>query len=170
MANYGLALDEFVDSENWPRQMYIREARRMVGKYVVTQSDIMTQRSKVDSVCLGNWYIDCHYCSPFLPTSASQSDQRIGFDGFINKGGPGYQVPFRCILPDETQANNLSVVCCPSSSHVAFSSLRVEPTYMALGQAAGVAAAMSLKRQTALAQLSVSDLQNRLLELGAVIT
>lgn len=170
MANYGLALDEFADNENWPRQMYIREARRLIGKYVVTQADIMTQRNKTDSICLGNWYIDCHYCSAFLASPVGQSKQSVGFDGFINKGGPGYQIPFRCILPEETQANNLSIVCCPSSSHVAFSSIRVEPTYMALGQAAGVAAALSIKRQAPLAQLNVSELQNRLLELGGVLT
>jgi len=92
------------------------------------------------------------------------------YDGGFEIGGiPSYQLPFRSILPQASVVSNLAVPVCMSASHIAFCSLRVEPTYMVLGEAAGTAAGLALKAGLDLSEVNVATLQNRLLQFGAVI-
>ncbi len=170
MQQIGLAKDEFSDSDHWPPALYVREARRMVGRYVMTQHDIRTDTSKVDSIGVGSFPIDSHDCQR-VATKAG---------GWVNEGtimpkrlpaghGQPHQLPYRSITPLEEECANLLVPVCLSATHVAFSSVRVEPTWIVLGQSAGIAAAMSAKADLAVQQLPTAELRERLLAAGQVL-
>jgi len=160
---WGLARDEFTDNNNFPNQLYIREARRMVGEYVMVQKDIQTELTKPDAIGMGSYNSDSH------------NVQRIvSKDGFVRNEGDmqvpvqPYQIPYRVLTPKRAEARNLLVPVCFSASHVAYSTLRMEPQYMILGQAAGVAAAIALKSEKPVQEIAVSALQEKLKGQGAV--
>ncbi len=138
---WGLAKDEFLDTDHWPNQLYIREARRMVGEYVMSQKDIQTELTKPDPIGMGSYNSDSH-----------NVQRVINKDGFVRNEGDmqvpvqPYQIPYRVLLPKKNEVQNLLVPVCFSATHVAYSTLRMEPQYMILGQAAGVAAAMAIRR------------------------
>jgi len=169
---YGLAKDEFTDNANWPYQLYIREARRMIGQYVMTEADITTQITKNDSIAIGTWYGDCHPCDLYSSTAvgAGDSDAVVQADGELDVKTPAYQIPYRCLLPNQTEANNLAVVCCPGSSHVGFSSLRVEPTFMMLGEAAGTAAGLCAHSGGSFSRVDIDSLQAQLQANGGILS
>lgn len=138
---WGLAKDEFTDTNHWPHQLYVREARRLVGEYVMSQKDIQTDRAKPDVIGMGSYNSDSH------------NIQRIAnAEGFAENEGDmqvpvtPYQIPYRVMLPRRAEVTNLLVPVAFSASHVAYSTLRMEPQYMIIGQAAGVAAAMAIKK------------------------
>ena len=161
---WGLAKDEFTDNQNWPNQLYIREARRMIGEYVVVQKDLQTDLAKPDPIGMGSYNSDSHNIQRIVTQ-----------DGFvINEGDmqvavKPYQIPYRAILPKRTEIQNLLVPVCFSASHVAYSSLRMEPQYMILGQAAGVAACLALDRNVPVQEVDPATLTKRLLQQGAVL-
>jgi FAD dependent oxidoreductase len=162
MNSYGLAMDEFTDNNNWPWQMYVREGRRLIGQYVMTQADTQATIRKADSVALAQWPIDSHFCQCYAasPYTGSTTPKGIGFDGILWVGvNNAYDVPFRAMLPTPDTVVNLAVPVCLSASHVAFSSLRVEPLYMQLGEVAGVAAALALEENVNISQVNVATLQ-----------
>lgn len=170
IASIGLAKDEFAKTEHWPPALYVREARRMVGPYVLTQQDIRTNVTKDDSIGVGSFPIDSHDCQRVATSDG----------GWINEGtimpkrlpaghGQPHQIPYRSITPREEECVNLLVPVCLSATHVALSSVRVEPTWMMLGQSAGVAAAMAAEADVAVQQLPISDLQKRLVATGQVL-
>ncbi len=160
---WGLARDEYVDSDHWPHQMYVREARRMVGVYVATQKDLQTDLRKPDVIGMGSYNSDSHNIQRFVNSRGMAENE-----GDMQVPVKPYQIPFRIILPKKEQARNLLVPVCFSASHVAYSSLRMEPQYMILGHAAGVAAAMALKNGSAVQDVDVAELQNTLKSEGAV--
>jgi len=144
MAPWGLCRDEFTDTANWPRQLYVREARRMVGEYVMSQKDIQTELTKTDSIGMGSYNSDSH------------NVQRIVNDeGFVENEGDmqvpvtPYQIPYRMMVPKRAEATNLLVPVAFSATHVAYSTLRMEPQYMIIGHAAGVAANLAIKADVA---------------------
>lgn len=161
---YGLAKDEFVENGNWPDQLYIREARRMVGDFVSTQKDLQTDRSKADAIGMGSYNSDSHNVQRF-----------INEDGFVENEGDvqvpvqPYQIPYRVLLPKQSEATNVLVPVCFSASHISYASLRMEPQYMILGHAAGLAIAMAAKTKGAVQEVPVSDLQSQLRAEGAVM-
>jgi hypothetical protein len=153
MAPWGLCKDEFTDTGHWPHQLYVREARRMVGQYVMSQKDIQTDVTKPDVIGMGSYNSDSH------------NVQRIVNDeGFVENEGDmqvpvtPYQIPYRIMVPKRTEMTNLLVPVCFSATHVAYSTLRMEPQYMIIGHAAGVAAKMALDRR-----LDVQDVDTRAL-------
>jgi len=160
---YGLAKDEFVDTGHWPNQLYIREARRMVGDFVATQKDLQTDLTKPDVIGMGSYGSDSHNLQRF-----------VNEQGFVENEGDvqvpvqPYQIPYRLILPKRGEATNLLVPVCFSASHVAYSSLRMEPQYMLIGHAAGVAAALAARSASAVQDVNVAELQKKLLAEGAV--
>lgn len=160
---YGLAKDEFTDTGHWPHQLYIREARRMVGPFVATQKDLQTDRIKQDVIGMGSYASDSHNLQRF-----------VNEKGFVENEGDvqvpvlPYQIPYRLLLPAKAEAENLLVPVCFSASHIAYSSLRMEPQYMILGHAAGVAASLAIRDQRAVQEINLSDLQKKLIEEGAV--
>jgi len=161
---WGLCKDEFVDNGHWPYQLYVREARRMLGAYVMTEKDLLAETTKEDAVGLGCFLLDSHHTQYLVnPKGMIESEGTLAG----NKGGvrPGkYQIPYRVLLPKAKQCDNLIVPVCLSASHVAYTSLRMEPVYMILGHAAGVAAVMAKENGTAVQQVNIKELQRRLLE------
>ena len=164
---FGLPLDEHVETGNLPPLIYIREARRMVGEYVLTQRDIEVEISKHDSVGIALGPITIH------------NVQRIATqDGYYHEGavhthydphGETYQIPYRALLPKREECENLLVPVCLSSSHVAMGSLRLEPTWIVLGQSAGIASALAFKEGKAVQNLQYQTLRDRLLEQKQVL-
>ena len=171
LAEFGLCRDEFPEYDHWSPQLYVREGRRMQGMYVVSQKDIMDEPEKDDPVVISSFPIDSHDC------------QRVALPGggVINEGtifpvrmpgrrnGYPYHIPYRAILPRPNECSNLLVPVALSCTHVAISSIRVEPTWMILGQSAGIAAAMAADRAVAVQKLAYPQLRERLLAQGQVL-
>lgn len=164
MATWGLAKDEFVDSGNWPHQLYVREARRMLGSYVMTQADIMENRTKVDSVGLGSYNTDSHHVQRFIQPDGSAWNE----GDFQVKVSP-YAIPYRSLVPRSSECSNLLVPVCMSASHVAYGTIRMEPVYMILGHACGVAASLAIADKVSVQSIAVERLTVKLLEQGAVL-
>jgi hypothetical protein len=164
---YGLAKDEFISTDNFPTQLYIRENLRMVGDVVMVESDLLSTNSKTDGVAIGSYPIDCHYVQRFVDRNGN-----VVMEGTMpsNDTVTGYQIPYGALLPKITEATNLISSVCISASHVAWASLRVEPTFLALGEAAGVAAALSAKSGDPLHQLDVVAVQSMLTAKGAIVS
>ncbi|MBI1355200.1 MAG: FAD-dependent oxidoreductase [Acidobacteria bacterium] len=163
MREWGLAKDEFTDNDNWPRGLYVREGRRLVGDFVLTQKDLYEDNRKEDSIALGSFPVDSHAVRR-LATK----------EGVINEGGflvhcPVYELPYRALLPKKSECTNLLAPVGLSASRVAFCSVRVEPTWMALGEAAGAAAALASKAGVGAHEVNVSEVQARLKEGGLPI-
>ncbi|MBS1858003.1 MAG: FAD-dependent oxidoreductase [Acidobacteria bacterium] len=161
---WGLARDEFPDNGHFPNQLYIREARRMVGEYVMTQKDIQTDLAKPDPIGMGSYNSDSH-----------NVQRVVNQDGFVRNEGDmqvavkPYQIPYRILLPKKAEIENLLVPVCFSASHVAYSTLRMEPQYMIIGQAAGVAAAMAVRANAAVQDVDTAQLTRTLVENGAIL-
>jgi hypothetical protein len=160
---YGLAKDEFVDTGNWPNQLYIREARRMVGDFVATQKDLQTDLTKPDVIGMGSYNSDSHNLQRFVNEKGFVENE-----GDVQVPVKPYQIPYRLILPKRGEAVNLLVPVCFSASHVAYSSLRMEPQYMLIGHAAGISAALAARSGSTVQDVNVAELQKKLLAQGAV--
>jgi len=160
---WGLPKDEYTDTAHWPHQLYVREARRMMGEFVVSQKDLQTERLKPDVIGMGSYNSDSHNVQRFVNARGFAENE-----GDMQVPVQPYQIPFRVMLPKRAEAENLLVPVCFSASHVAYSSLRMEPQYMIIGHAAGVAAAMAIKGGVAVQQVSVPELQKTLKSEGAV--
>jgi hypothetical protein len=165
MNTWGLAKGEFEDTGYWPHQLYVREARRMLGTYVMTQADIMQNRTKDDSVGLGSYNTDSHHVQ-----------RVVGPDGFVLNEGDfqvgvrPYAIPYRSLIPKAKECENLLVPVCCSASHVAYGTIRMEPVYMILGQASGVAAALAVDGKTSVQKVPVDSLVSRLKAQKAVLS
>lgn len=164
MREHGLHKDEFADNGHWPYQIYVREARRMRGEFVVTQRDVIDDRRKPDSIAMGSHFIDSHHVQR-LAVSPTE---------FINEGrlwriGWAYQIPYRALTPKAVECTNLLVPGAASYTHVAFCTLRLESTWMKVGHAAGVAAVMSAKADKPVQQIDLPALQSKLREQKQVI-
>ncbi|MCS7167166.1 MAG: FAD-dependent oxidoreductase [Gemmatales bacterium] len=162
--SWGLAKDEFTDTNNWPPQLYVREARRMRGVYVMTQHDIEKDRWKSDAVGLGSYNMDSHHVQR-VPTPDG---------GVINEGDfqvrvQPYSIPYRSILPKPEECSNLLVPVCVSATHVAYGSIRMEPVFMVLGQASGIAAHLALEHRCSVQEIPVEKLTQKLREQKAVL-
>ena len=170
MAELGLCRDEFPETQHWSPQLYVREGRRMDGRYTLTQKDIIDDPKKDDAIAVSSFPIDSHDC------------RRIALpDGVINEGtiypvripgrrhGYAYHVPYRAITPSASECTNLLVPVALSATHVAYSSVRVEPTWMAIGQSAGIAAALAAKAGVTVQALDYPTLRKRLLTQNVVL-
>jgi hypothetical protein len=157
LKTWGLAKDEFADNGNWPYYLYVREARRMQGRTVMSQQDVQTETSKDDSVGMGSHFIDCHHVQ-----RVAVSPTEFCNEGRIWRIGHAYQIPYRALTPKEEECTNLLVPVAASFSHVAFCTYRVESTWMIGGHAAGTAAALCAKSGTAVQKIDVSTLQEKL--------
>ncbi|WP_089838717.1 FAD-dependent oxidoreductase [Granulicella pectinivorans] len=162
--SWGRAKDEFPDTDGWPNQLYIREGRRMVGVYVMHQADLQTDRTKKDSIAMGSYNSDSHNIQ-----RVATPDGGVRNEGDVQVSVKPYEIAFGTILPKKDQTDNLLVPVCLSASHVAYSSVRMEPQYMMMGQAAGVTAAMAIKGKTAVQDVDVVALQQRLRSQKAIL-
>jgi hypothetical protein len=167
---WGLCADEFTDSSGWPHQLYVRDGRRMLGEYVLRESDLLSARPQQDAVGYGSYNIDIRevertwrYLPEFEPTPA------VFNEGYLSVPVPPYPIPLRSLLPRREDSERLLVPICLSASHVAFGSVRMEPTLMLLGEAAGTAAALVARRGGAVQDVDVEELQRSLAERGQVL-
>ena len=160
ISKWGLAADEFTNNGSWPTQIYVREARRMTGEYVMTEHDCRRVQIADDSVGLGSYQMDSHNVQRYITEMGCvQNEGNIE----VSTGGP-YAIPYRSILPRRKECGNLLVTCAISSSHIAFGSIRMEPVFMILGQSAATAASLALEERTDLHDIKYSGLKDKLLE------
>ena len=162
---WGLAKDEFTDNGHWPYQLYIREARRMVGDYVMTEHDCRRDRIADDSVGIGSYNMDSHNCQRYItPDDFARNEGDIQ----VSPGGP-YLISYRSIVPQRSEAENLLVPVCLSASHIAYGSIRMEPVFMILGQSAATAAVQAIKNGVPVQEVDYIQLRKRLVTDGQVL-
>ncbi len=165
MRRWGLAKDEFTDNGNWPHQIYVREARRMVGQFIMTENHLRKQIKTPESVGMGSYSIDSHNTQRYItPDGTVQNEGDIG----ISTHGP-YQIAMGCLLPRSEQCVNLTVPVCVSSTHMAFGSIRMEPVFMILGQSAATLSAMANESGIGVQEVGYDQLQKRLLDDGQIL-
>jgi hypothetical protein len=166
MKRWGLPKDEFKDNGNFPHQLYVREARRMVSDYVMTEKNCNGQEPVQDAVAVATYPLDCHYVSRVVDEQG-----RVHAEGSYGKQkNTYYTISYRSLRPKASEADNLLVPVCLSASHVAYSSIRMEPVFMVLGQSAGTAAALALNRNITLQELPYDVLKPVLLKDGQVLS
>jgi hypothetical protein len=157
LQRWGRCADEFTDTGGWPHQLYIRDGRRMVGACVLTERDLLDARPQPDEVARGSYNIDIREVERtwrYLPEYVREA--AVFNEGYLSVAVPPYPIPYRCLTPRRDDATNLLVPVCLSASHVAFGSLRMEPTLMMLGEAAGTAAAEAARRGIAVQDVEAS--------------
>ncbi len=158
MRRWGLSRDEFIDNGHWPHQLYIREARRLVGQFFMTEHELRKKRPTPESVGMGSYTIDSHNVQRYItPEGYVQNEGDIG----VRTGGP-YQIAYGSLVPKKQQCENLFVPVCVSSSHIAFGSIRMEPVFMILGQSAATAAAIAIDDGLAVQDVPYPQLRQRL--------
>lgn len=165
---WGLCKDEGAGADHWPVQLYIREARRMKGEYVMTEHDILRNVAKEDSVGLGSFVLDSHWVQRFA-NEAGYARVEGHLDETIDLRDHPYEIPYRSLIPKSAQCENLLVPVCLSASHVAFCTIRMEPVYMLLGHSAGVAGALAAKAESAVQQIDMPLLLRKLREQRQVL-
>ena len=161
MAGYGFCKDEWADNGHWPDYLYIRAARRMKGAHIMTQKDITTDRDKPDVIHIGSHYIDSHHITRY----AVDKDHFIN-EGRIWEGGKNFDIPYRSITPITEECRNLLVPVCVSSSAVAFCAIRLEPTWMHLGEVSGMAASLAIRTGKSVQDIDIRQLQEKITKAG----
>ncbi|MFC6103551.1 FAD-dependent oxidoreductase [Olivibacter domesticus] len=159
MAQWGLAKDEFKDNGNWPHQIYVREARRLVGAYVMTEHDTFSDREIKDPVGMGSYALDSHNVQRYVKEDGFVQNE--GDIGVSPKKGP-YKIAYGALIPKKEECTNLLVPVCVSSSHIAFGSIRMEPVFMILGQSASLAASLAIDKGVGVQDVAYAALEKQL--------
>lgn len=165
MKQWGYSKDEFIDNGYWPYNIYVREARRMNGEYVMTENDVLGKRKVPHSVGMGSYNLDSH-----------NTQRYIRPDGFVENEGDielpasqPYQIDLGTIMPKKEECRNLLVPICVSGSHIAFGSIRMEPVFMILGQSAGTIAALAIEKKKDIHDLTYEEIRTRLISDGQIL-
>ncbi len=158
MRNYGLAGDEFTDTGHWPPQLYIRECRRLRGLETVTERHCFGKTGGDFPAALGAYSMDSHNCQRVVSGGVVRNEGDVQ----VHLPAP-YEIPFRAMVPRPAECTNLIVPVCLSATHIAYGSVRMEPVFMALGQAAGLAAAVGLRRGMRAQDLGAAELEASML-------
>jgi len=165
MSGWGLAKDEFAGNGHWPHQLYIREARRMVGRYVMTEQDCLVRRETPQSVGMGSYTMDSHNVQRYVT-----EDGLVQNEGDVGVRPPRpYKIALGAMLPTQDECTNLIVPVCVSSSHIAYGSIRMEPVFMILGQSAATAGALAIEAGCPVQQVDYTELRAELLAGGQVL-
>lgn len=166
MQPWGLAKDEFQDNGNWSRQLYIREARRMLGEYVTTENDVLAKSEVSNPVGMGSYAMDSHNIQRYVTSEGTvQNEGDVG----VHPDAP-YAVSYGSIVPKSEECQNLLVPVCVSSSHIAYGSIRMEPVFMILGQSAAIAACKAIDIDHAVQDIPYKALEEELLKRGQVLS
>ena len=160
VARWGTCKDEFVERQGWQEQIYVREARRMIGPYVMTQHDCQGQAVAADAVGLAAYTMDSHHVRRYVDARGHQ----VRNEGDVQVGGfPPYPISYRALTPKAGECDNLLVPVCLSASHIAFGSIRMEPVFMVLGQSAATAACQAIDEGSTVQSVDYAQLRRRLL-------
>jgi len=160
MSTWGLAQDEFTDNGHWPHQIYVREARRMIGAHVMTEHDALGTRDVPQPVGMGSYTLDSHNVQRYVkPDGFVQNEGDIG----VSPARP-YRIAYGALCPKKGECENLLVPVCVSSSHIAFGTIRMEPVFMILGQSAATAAVQAIDNRCAVQNVDYAQLRARLLQ------
>jgi hypothetical protein len=163
---WGLAKDEFKDNGNWPYQIYVREARRMVGDFVMTENEVLGKKEVLNPIGMGSYALDSHNVQRFItPEGFVQNEGDIGV-----KAPKPYSISYQAIVPKKTECKNLLVPVCLSSSHIAYGSVRMEPVFMILGQSAATAASLAIDTHINIQDVDYNQLKKMLLNQKQYLT
>jgi len=160
----GLSKDEFLDNGNWPRQLYVREARRMISDYVMSEKNCRRVEVIEDSVGMGAYNMDSHHIQRFVTKEGF-----VRNEGDVQVGSKPYPVSYRSIRPKASECTNLLVPVCLSASHIAYGSIRMEPVFMVMGQSAATAAGIAIENGTSVQAVDYGSLKERLLANGQML-
>lgn len=166
MQKWGLAKDEFTDNGNWPHQIYVREARRMVGQYVTSENDVLAKREVLDPVGMGSYAMDSHNVQRYVTSEGFVQDEG---DIGVSPDAP-YSISYGSIVPKSEECRNLLVPVCVSASHIAYGSIRMEPVFMILGQSAAIAACKAIDIDHAVQDIPYQALKEELLKRNQVLS
>jgi hypothetical protein len=164
MGEWGLSKDEFTDTAGWPHQLYIREARRMIGRYVITQHDCEHRRTVDDSVGMGAYNMDSHNYQRIVKNGLVENEGDVQ----VSPSGP-YPISYRAITPQTRECENLLVPVCFSASHIAYGSARMEPVFMVLAESAATAACQAIDEGRRVQDIDVKRLTEKLKGAGQVL-
>jgi hypothetical protein len=164
---WGVCKDEFTDNNGWPRQFYVRDARRMVSDYVITEHHTrrLSPTPVSDPVAVAYWPPDTHHVRRIVRDGAAYNE---GFVFGGNDWGP-FGISYRALTPKSSECTNLLTPTCPSSSHVAYGAIRIEWTFMALGQACGAAAALAVENAVPVQKVPYTRLRDVLTAAGQIV-
>ena len=163
---WGLAKDEFVETGNWPHQLYIREARRMVSDYVMSENEILGNEPVLESIGMGSYGLDSHNIQRYV-----KQDGYVQNEGDIGVGVPKpYGISYRALIPKENECKNLLVPICLSSSHIAYGSIRMEPVFIVLGDATATAAVNAIDNNVNVQKVNYENLKTQLLKQQQILT
>jgi hypothetical protein len=158
VSRWGLAKDEFTDHGNWPHQLYVREARRMIGDYVMTQHNCQGREIAPDAVGLAAYTMDSHHVQRYVQDGKAINEGDVQVGGFSP-----YPIAYRAIVPKAAECVNLLAPVCLSATHISYGSIRMEPVFMVLGQSAATAACQAIDQQTDIQRIDMARLRERLL-------
>jgi len=164
MQDWGLPKDEYTDNGNWSPQLYVREARRMVGHFVMTENELLKTKPTPDSVGMGSYTIDSHNVRRYIT-----AEGHVQNEGDVGVHLKPYEIAYGSMVPKKGQAENLLVPVCPSASHIAFGSIRMEPVFMILGQSVATAASLAIDAGIPVQEVPYDRLRARLLEDGQIL-
>jgi hypothetical protein len=165
MKKWGFSKDEFSDNGYWPYNIYVRESRRMLGEYVMTENDVLCKRPVLKSIGMGSYTMDSHNVQRYVtPEGYVQNEGDIG----VAAPKP-YQIGLGSIMPRKEECINLLVPVCVSCSHIAFGSIRMEPVFMILGQSAGTVASLAIKSSKNIHDLTYDEIKNQLIAEGQIL-
>ena len=154
VSRFGWAKDEFVDNDNFPTQLYVREARRLNGEYIMTQKNCQGEETVGDAIGMAAYGMDSHNCQRIVTNGMVKNEGDVQYHGF-----PPYPISYKSITPKREECTNLLVPVCISSTHIAFGSIRMEPVFMVLGQSAAVASALAINDNTDVQTIDVTKLR-----------
>ena len=157
ISQWGYPKDEYTNNGNWSPQLYVREARRMVGALVMTQHHCQGREVVTDGVGMAAYTMDSHNCERLVVNGMVKNEGNVEEGGF----GP-YPISYRAIIPKESEVSNLIVPVCLSATHIAYGSIRMEPVFMVLGQSSAMAAVQTIDRKLSVQKIDVALLQRQL--------
>ncbi|GDY11899.1 hypothetical protein LBMAG53_07770 [Planctomycetota bacterium] len=174
IAALGLDRTHHPDTDGWPHQLYVRIARRLVGRYVLTEADVMNRTTVDDAVGLGQYGVDTYPVRRIAINDTSTGRMVVATEGNMFIGGNAgtgtpYGIPYRALTPETAQCSNLLVPVCCSASYIAYAASRMEPVFQVLGESAGVAASQAVAQGVAVQEVSLPALRSRLVEVGQVL-
>jgi hypothetical protein len=165
MHQWGLAKDEFKDNGNWPYNIYVRESRRMIGEFVMTENEVLGKTKVLKPIGMGSYTMDSHNVQRYItPEGFVQNEGDIG----VAPAQP-YQIDLGSIMPKKEDCTNLLVPVCVSCSHIAYGSIRMEPVFMILGQSAGIIASMAVEKGKNIHTLAYDDIKTKLEISGQIL-